>query len=812
MIKNTLNKFNLRTLAALTIATLSSSILFFATQNYIQSKEESQFMTDSNNIAFNLKNNINNYQETLIALRAFISSSDSLSEKEFAHFVANMGANKRYNAIQLIDYIEKVNDTDLNDFYKNLEKDYQVYDFDTSSSNKNDGEYNPEVSKKVNPNNYHFIVKYTDPQNNGINYPGKDITKNTRALSAIMNAIGTNDFFSSGKMYYVDKLPVMMFNLPVYKNNSLKNKEQLKEGYIGIVSIGVKLDHSLFESLNASSNYINFQVYDLGDRKTKNDEPILLYDSRLSNKKQGDWKQLFESSKDKNSQFEDEKDILLGQRMIRIKSFSNLPPPNIADMNLIYALVIAGFLLVFLVIHKWLTLSYDKDRAQTLADNMTIEFKKFALSDSLTGLPNRRAFIEVLNNLIAQKSQDKQKLYLLFIDLDGFKKINDTLGHQVGDMVLVEYSNRVTGLSKDIPLKIFRIGGDEFTIILEPDLYRDKIKTEDAIKKILSLTDESFIYRSEEYPLSQSIGIAVYPNDGSDAETLFKNSDLAMYAAKKRESASYYLYNNELSEQLLKRNKMENLLLGAIEKKELFLVFQPKVEYKEGLFYTVGAEVLLRWNNEQLGKVSPMDFIPLAEETGLMPKLGKWVLKETAKQLNEWNKKGLHVQVSINLSAKQFISQNLASVCMAILQQYDISPNQITVELTETAMMIEPKKTQKILNQLTNNGFNISVDDFGTGYSSLSYLKKFPVSEIKIDKSFISDVARESQDKIIVEGIIAMSKKMDVKIVAEGVETKEQINWLISKGCYLMQGFYFSKPLEKDEFIKFYKIHKKIQD
>lgn len=812
MIKNILNKFNLRIIAALTIATLSSSILFFATQNYIESKEESQFMVDSGNIATNLKNNINNYQETLLALRAFISSTDNLNQKQFAQFVLNLAASKRYGAIQVINYIERVAPNDIQNFYNNLEKDYQSYDFDSIKKNTQDVYQNNDLDKKINPQNYHFIIKYTDPSNNGISYPGKDVTNNKAAVYSATKAIGSNEFFSSGRIYYVNNIPMVIFNLPVYRNNALKNKEELKEGYIGYVSIGIKLDHTLFDLLNASANYIDFQIYDLGDTKNLNSSPVLMFDSRNSVKIHNAWNTLFEKNKVNQNKFESEKDVLLGQRMVRIRTFSNRPPPNIADMDLIYALTIVGFLLVFLIIHKWLTLSYDKDRAQTLANNMTIEFKKFALSDALTGLPNRRAFIEVLNNLIEQKNIDKQKLYLLFIDLDGFKKINDTLGHQVGDMVLIEYATRVITLNKDIPLKIFRIGGDEFTIILEPDLYRDKIKTEDAIKKILSLTEESFIYRSEEYPLSQSIGIAVYPNDGADAETLFKNADLAMYAAKKRESASYYLYNNELSEQLIKKNKMENLLLSAIDKKELFLVFQPKVQYKEGLFYTIGAEVLLRWNNEQLGRVSPMDFIPLAEETGLMPKLGKWVLKETAKQLNEWNKLGLKVNVSINLSAKQFISQNLASVCIGILQQYDISPKQIIIELTETAMMIEPKKTQKILSQLTNYGFKISIDDFGTGYSSLSYLKKFPVSEIKIDKSFINDVTDESQDRIIVEGIIAMSKQMDVEVIAEGVETKEQINWLISKGCYLMQGFYFSKPLEKNDFINFYKIHQKSED
>lgn len=811
MIKKIFNKFNLRTVAALTIATLSSSILFFATQNYIEAKEENQFMIDSSNIISNLKNNINNYQDTLIALRAFISSADNLNQKQFTQFMANLAANKRYSATQLIDYVERVKPEDLKSFYTKLETDYNVYDFDNPNNDKSDVQYKTEEDQKINPQNYHFIVKYAEPLDNGITYPGKDIT-DKQAIASINKAIGSNDFFSSGKIYYINKVPVVFFNLAVYHNNYLKNKEELKQNYTGFVSIGIKLDKNLFDLLNASSNYIDFKIYDLGDVKTPNNKPILIYDSQNSIKSHAPWNELFENKKAKNNKFETYKDIFLGQRMVRVVTFSKHPPPNIVDMNLIYALVVVGFLLVYLTIHKWLTLSYDKDRAQTLANNMTVELKKFALSDSLTGLPNRRAFIEILNNLIIEKNKSKQKLYLLFIDLDGFKKINDTLGHQVGDMVLVEYSNRVMALNKDIPLKIFRIGGDEFTIILEPDLYREKIKTEDAIKKILSLTDESFLYRSEEYPLSQSIGIAVYPTDGVDAETLFKNADLAMYAAKKRESASYYLYNNDLSEQLLKKNKMENLLLSAIEKKELFLVFQPKIEYKDGLFYSIGAEVLLRWNNEQLGQVSPMDFIPLAEETGLMPKLGKWVLKETAKQLNEWNKIGQKVNVSINLSAKQFISQNLASVCLAILQQYDISPEQIIIELTETAMMTEPKKTQKILNQLKQYGFNISIDDFGTGYSSLNYLKKFPVSEIKIDKSFINDVEKESQDKIIVEGIIAMSKKMEVQVVAEGVETKEQIDWLISKGCHIMQGFYFSKPLEKNDFIKFYKINKKVDE
>jgi len=413
-----------------------------------------------------------------------------------------------------------------------------------------------------------------------------------------------------------------------------------------------------------------------------------------------------------------------------------------------------------------------------------------ATHDALTGLPNRELYNDRLVQAMAHAARQEHILALLFLDLDRFKYINDTLGHDVGDELLKAVAERLkSSLRQEDTLA--RIGGDEFTLLLHTLHHVDGAVM--VAQNILDMLERPFAVAGQELYVSGSIGITFYPFDANEASTLVKNADTAMYAAKSRGGNNYQFYSEEMNTKASGRLEVERQLRHAQERGELLLHYQPQVDASSKRI--VGVEALLRWQHPSLGLVSPADFIPLAEETGLIIPIGDWVLRTACAQGAAWHKSGLEVSVGVNLSARQFAQPHLLESIEAILEETGFPPHLLDLELTESAVMQRGSETIAILKQLRRLGVSLSLDDFGTGYSSLSYLQHFPINTLKIDRAFVRDITGKAGDGALAAAIIAMAHSLSLKVIGEGVESAEQLAFLQARQCQIIQGFYFSKPL-----------------
>jgi diguanylate cyclase (GGDEF)-like protein/PAS domain S-box-containing protein len=421
-----------------------------------------------------------------------------------------------------------------------------------------------------------------------------------------------------------------------------------------------------------------------------------------------------------------------------------------------------------------------------------------ALHDLLTGLPNRILFQDRLSLALTNAKQRQGMLAVMFMDLDRFKTINDTLGHAVGDRLLQGIAKRLTSCLREGD-SVARWGGDEFTLLL-PQI--TNVKEADIIaQRILAALKPAFQLEGHQLYITNSIGIALYPNDGEDAETLLKNADAALYRTKEQGRNNYQLYTSTMNSDASESLTIENSLHHALERGEFVVYYQPKVNINT--WEITGMEALLRWQHPELGLVSPVTFIPLAEANGLIVPIGEWVLQTACTQNKAWQNLGLSpIRIAVNLSARQFQQPNLVASVARVLEKTGLDPHFLELEITETTVMQEVKFARAILKDLQQTGIRLAMDDFGTGYSSLSYLKKFPLDTIKIDRSFIYDLAVDPYDQAIATAVIALGHGLNLNVVAEGVETKAQLDCLRSLHCEEMQGYFFSRPLSVDNATK----------
>jgi len=427
------------------------------------------------------------------------------------------------------------------------------------------------------------------------------------------------------------------------------------------------------------------------------------------------------------------------------------------------------------------------------------ELRHLAYYDAVTGLPNRTLLEDRLSKAMAAARRRKEKLALLFLDLDHFKVINDSLGHATGDLLLNEVATRLKKWARDQDT-VARLGGDEFVIVVNGVKEIGDVAV--AARRVLDALTAEAVIETRSLSIGCSLGISIFPDHGTDAVALLKNADAAMYSAKENGRNNFQFFTPEMNAQVVERLNLESDLRGALQRNELFLMYQPQSDVASGKL--IGAEALLRWQHPRLGLVPPDKFIRIAENSGLIIPIGEWVLRTACAQARQWHNQGLPaVPVAVNVSAVQLRQEGFLDLIRRVLHDTGLPPKYLELELTESLIMSNAEGIVSMLRQLKDTGVKLSIDDFGTGYSSLSYLRHFPVYKLKVDRSFVRDITANADDAAITSTIISMAKSLNLKVIAEGVETEEQMRFLSKHRCDEVQGYYFSKPLRAEDFSKF---------
>ena len=439
------------------------------------------------------------------------------------------------------------------------------------------------------------------------------------------------------------------------------------------------------------------------------------------------------------------------------------------------------------------TYGVARDVTERKVAEETITFQ--AYHDLLTKLPNRALLRDRLGLASMQAKRDNEQLAVMFLDLDRFKNVNDSLGHMIGDELLQQVSNRLRSCVREGDT-LARFGGDEFALLL-PKIHNSRQDVETIADKIIDILKQPFTVDGHELYVSTSIGISLYPSDGDNMDHLIKNADIAMYNVKGQGKNGYRFYSDEMNKPYFENLEMESAIRKAIEKEQFHLVYQPQINLKTGDI--VGVEALLRWDHPEHGTISPSEFIPFAEESGLIVPMGEWVVRSALTELKNWRDMGLpEIRVAVNISAQHLVERNMVKVIQGILEDLKLPGDSLEIEITENAIMDDMDTIIRTLKALSDMGVTVAIDDFGTGYSSLSYLHKLPIHTLKIDRTFLKESRYAKGDHTIVDTIVAMGKGLQLNVIAEGVETQGQLEYLRNIDCYEAQGFLFGKPLPPD--------------
>lgn len=470
------------------------------------------------------------------------------------------------------------------------------------------------------------------------------------------------------------------------------------------------------------------------------------------------------------------------------------------DIVLLHGIfVLAEVVVIAYIIKLQIEYGVELNRTENQILGLNEELSYTSMHDTLTGLPNRQNLRSKLTLILANSERNKNKFAVLFLDLDHFKNVNDTLGHVVGDALLKTVAKKLTSIVRANDV-VSRIGGDEFIIILNE--VKDNTALENVIIKILEAFRKEWIIQGHFLRLSVSIGASVYPDDSKEIDELMKFADIAMYKAKAEGRDQFSFFTGELNRKIHEEVEIANDMFRALDEEEFVLYLQPKIEIATGKI--IGAEALIRWNHCTKGLIYPNTFIHIAENNGFILKLGTWILYETARMIRRLERAGYNdIHISCNVSTRQFQNLNMYSDIDTAIREHGINPNLFAIEITESVMMQYLEVTLEVLKKIKNLGVHICMDDFGTGYSSLSYLQKFPIDSLKIDKSFVDDISENGDNEhILINTIIAMGQTLNLHVIAEGVEERYQKEYLKSRGCSYYQGYYFSKPIAEESFFE----------
>lgn len=728
----------------------------------------SEFKDDVADINRLFSQQLASIETVLISLAGLHHASDNLNQAELSSFSEEML--KAYPFIDSIIGLEKVKDADVELFEKNMDRlgyiGLQLKHTNGIGENHSPG--------------FHLPADFIEPMTPAsVRVLGLDIRSLPGMLPVIDYTINTGKVSASiiATSEYFKKPSFFMFKALYLGRYPPETKPERRFMLDGVVALAIDIKHfmafielSNYQLLGKLSNLSDVKVLKDQQKTTRFDVGLARFVFTKQLKVYGQSYQL---------------------KLERKLQFGMVNKPQ---MFLLWFFSMLLFSLVVTVLRK-----------RKASEN---EIRYLAYFDPLTALPNRESFKDKLELAIIESEKSNVSGAVLFMDIDEFKRINDTLGHNVGDELLKQVSKRLflqmrhgnesTLNNRDTMTDLVtRLGGDEFTVLLTD--IKDVNAAGLVAKRILDHISQPFHLNQHKVYITSSIGIATFPEDGNDVDQLLKYADTAMYHAKSMGKNNYQYYYRKMSAQIEKRLKLEGKLHQALEKNEFMLYYQPQIDTKTNKI--VAAEALIRWQQSELGMIFPDDFIQLAEETGQIFDIGEWVINEACRQNKEWQLAGYEpIRVAVNLSGLQFTQEDLCLKISEILKLNELDSKYLELEITESIMMKNIDQTVSVIQEFTNMNVGVSIDDFGTGYSSLSYLKKFPLQALKIDRSFVLDIPEDKDDMMITAAIISMAKSLGLKVIAEGVEGQGQIDFLKLHDCDILQGYHFSRPIPAKEF------------
>lgn len=756
---------------------------------------------------FTLQSGLDNVLRELKTINQFFSLAGDVSRAQFSALAAPLLADSSF--IAMYSFQRRVKHDDLAHYSQKLRTAFP------SSSLK---EYSEQGIAPLKARSHYRIIDFVEPLAGNEKIMGMDVTTNPHDKDAHDKAILSGQSAVTAQFRLLQDMNGPMgvkLLLPVYaQDKPLSTPEQRARAYIGDAAVVIKASQSVAKIMKTSGVLdapgINFTVYDGGSKNAaviyRHVDPNNTHASRMP----------FPYSPWYDLQNKTTVPIQFADRTWRME-LTQAPASVFEHHTGSFVALVLGCLFSLLGAVYVNTITSRARRVQAIVDDRTSQLKEtnallvldnaarkkaedrvnhMAQHDALTGLANRVLLQDRLRQAIARGARYKHQVWVVFLDLDRFKSINDSLGHTAGDDLLSAVSQRLRSVVRETDT-VARFGGDEFVMIISEDT--DAPLDKRCLSRVMDTITKPLLLHGHDVIISASVGVSVYPNDSCDPGTLIENADLAMYRAKELGRNNVQFYTKTLNEKLLEKLKMERALHDAISRDQFVLNYQPQVDVLTGEI--VGAEALLRWRHPVHGLVPPCDFIGLAEDSGLIAPIGEWVLREACLMAKRWHDAGYtQLKMGVNVSARQFAHTDLVSIVKSVLEETQLDPACLDLELTESSIMSDVEKTILTLTELKKIGVKLSIDDFGTGYSSLAYLQRFPLDVLKIDQSFIQDIKRGDSEAAIVASVIGLSHNLKLQVIAEGVETVEQLTYLRLHGCDEVQGYYFSKPVLAGEF------------